>query len=153
LVASSGTVALANGCQSSSKHKSKQTDKEMTMLLGLRIAMYHVDDLEKAKEWYTKVLGFGPYFDQPFYVGFNVGGFELGLNPGVSRVSKGGSTFAYWGVKDANAEFKRLHQLGAKTNTDVQDVGQGILVATVTDPWGNVLGIVENPNFKLQAAA
>lgn len=50
------------------------------MILGLRTAIYHVDDLQAAKEWYTKVLGVEPYFDEPFYVGFNVGGYELGLN-------------------------------------------------------------------------
>ena len=66
------------------------------MILGLRTAIYHVDDLEKAKAWYSKVAGVKPYFDEPFYVGFNVGGYELGLNPDVSPVSKGGSTFAYW---------------------------------------------------------
>ncbi|HEX7288907.1 MAG TPA: VOC family protein [Candidatus Angelobacter sp.] len=123
------------------------------MLQGLRIAMYHVDDLEQAKKWYTKVLGKEPYFDQPFYVGFNVGGYELGLNPSVEGLSKGGSTYTYWGVKDAHAEHKRLQSLGAKNHNDVQDVGEGILVATVLDPWGNVFGIVQNPNFKLEEVA
>ncbi|HLJ91520.1 MAG TPA: VOC family protein [Candidatus Angelobacter sp.] len=123
------------------------------MLQGLRIAMYHVDDLDGAKEWYTKVLGKAPYFDQPFYVGFNVGGFELGLNPSTDRVTKGGSTYTYWGVKDARSEFQRLQSLGAKAHGEVQDVGEGILVATVTDPWDNIFGIVQNPNFKLEETA
>ncbi len=123
------------------------------MLQGLRIAMYHVDDLGAAKSWYTKVLGKEPYFDQPFYVGFNVGGFELGLNPSVEGVTKGGSTYTYWGVKDAHAEFNRLQDLGAKAHTGVTDVGEGIMVGTVTDPWGNVFGIVQNPNFKLENVA
>jgi predicted enzyme related to lactoylglutathione lyase len=120
------------------------------MILGLRTVIYHVDDLNKAKEWYTRVLGHGPYFDQPFYVGFNVGGFELGLNPDLSGVTKGGSTHAYWGVSDARDVHRRLLELGAKKNSDVMDVGEGILVATVVDPWGNIFGIIENPNFKLQ---
>jgi len=123
------------------------------MLQGLRIAMYHVDNLDEAKNWYTRVLGKAPYFDQPFYVGFNVGGYELGLNPSVEGLAKGGSTYTYWGVKDARAEYKRLQSLGAKGHNDVQDVGEGILVATVLDPWGNVFGIVENPNFKLEEVA
>ena len=123
------------------------------MLQGLRIAMYHVDNLDEAKAWYTKVLGKGPYFDQPFYVGFNVGGYELGLNPSADSVTKGGSTYTYWGVNDAHVEYKRLQELGAKGHTEVQDVGEGILVATVTDPWGNVFGIVQNPNFKLEEVA
>jgi catechol 2,3-dioxygenase-like lactoylglutathione lyase family enzyme len=58
------------------------------MFLGLRTAIYRVGDITKAKDWYTSVLGFGPYFDQPFYVGFNVGGFELGLQPTEDDASK-----------------------------------------------------------------
>jgi predicted enzyme related to lactoylglutathione lyase len=119
------------------------------MILGLRTAIYHVDDLQKAKAWYAQVLGISPYFDEPFYVGFNVGGYELGLNPDVSKVSMGGSTFVYWGVEDARAEYARLLELGAKQHEDVQDVGGDILVATATDPWGNIFGIIENPHFSL----
>ena len=62
------------------------------MFHGLRTAIYHVGDLDRAKEWYGVVLGIQPYFDEPFYVGFNVGGFELGLQPdesGATRVSTG----------------------------------------------------------------
>ena len=62
------------------------------MLLGLRTAIYHAPDITAGKLWYMKVLGFPPYFDQPFYVGFNVGGFELGLTPDGS--SKGSKTAA-----------------------------------------------------------
>ncbi len=51
------------------------------MIQGLRTVVYHVEELEQARQWYTNVLGHGPYFDQPFYVGFNVGGYELGLSP------------------------------------------------------------------------
>ena len=120
------------------------------MILGLRTAMYHVDNINKAKEWYSQVLGFKPYFDEPFYVGFNVNGYELALHPADTKVTKGGSTFAYWGVKDCKAAHQRLLALGAKPNTDVQDVGGGILVATVTDPWGNIFGVIENPHFKLE---
>ncbi|HEY8551658.1 MAG TPA: VOC family protein [Vicinamibacterales bacterium] len=119
------------------------------MLQGLRTVIYHVADLDRAKVWYTNVLGFGPYFDQPFYVGFNVGGFELGLHPDMSNVTPGGSTFAYWGVADARAAHERLLELGATPHTDVRDVGEGILVATVLDPFGNIFGIIENPHFSI----
>ena len=123
------------------------------MLLGLRSVIYHVDDLQKAKEWYRKVLSIEPYFDEPFYVGFNVGGFELGLHPGESTVTKGGSTSAYWGVRDAKEAHERLLELGASPHEDVQDVGGGILVATVLDPFGNIFGVIENPHFKLEGSA
>jgi predicted enzyme related to lactoylglutathione lyase len=113
------------------------------MLLGLRTAIYHTPDIAAAKLWYMKVLGFPPYFDQPFYVGFNVGGFELGLTPDGSKSAAG----AYWGVKDITTTHSRLLELGAEPRTEIQDVGESIRVADVLDPWGNVFGIIENPNF------
>jgi predicted enzyme related to lactoylglutathione lyase len=118
------------------------------MLLGLRTVVYEVDDLEKAKEWYSQVLGFGPYFDEPFYVGFDVGGFELGLHPVEEEAALGaGGTLAYWGVADIEAVMNRLEELGAPVHSEVQDVGEDILVASVIDPFGNLLGIIENPHF------
>jgi len=119
--------------------------------LGLRTAIYHVDDLEKAKAWYSAVLDTPPYFDQPYYVGFNVGGYELGLNPDLSKTQPGaGGAVTYWGVADAAAAVSRLLELGARPHEELQDVGEGIKVATVLDPFGNALGIIENPSFKLE---
>lgn len=120
------------------------------MFLGLRTAIYHVNDIEQGRDWYTSILGFGPYFDEPFYVGFNVGGYELGLQPTeASSEGKSESVVAYWGVDDAEAALQRLVKLGAAKHEDVQDVGGGIKVATVKDPFGNVFGVIENPHFKL----
>jgi predicted enzyme related to lactoylglutathione lyase len=123
------------------------------MFLGLRTAAYHVSDIEKAKEWYSSILGFGPYFDQPFYVGFNVGGYELGLQPAegdsTNKADKADGAVAYWGVEDAAAALARLLELGAAPHEGLQDVGEGIKVASVKDPFGNVFGVIENPNFKL----
>lgn len=118
------------------------------MFLGLRTAIYGVTDIQKAKEWYSQVLGIQPYFDEPFYVGFNVGGFELGLDPSSPAGSNTGST-AYWGVEDAEATRQRLLELGAKENGPVQDVGDGIQVGSVIDPFGNQLGFIKNPHFSL----
>lgn len=120
------------------------------MFLGLRTAIYHVDDIDRARDWYSTALGFKPYFDEPFYVGFNVAGYELGLQPAEANPeSKSDSVVAYWGVEDAAAALQRLLKLGAATHEDVQEVGGGIKVGTVKDPFGNVFGIIENPNFKL----
>jgi uncharacterized glyoxalase superfamily protein PhnB len=77
-----------------------------------------------------------------------VAGYELGLDPN-STASGPGGTIAYWGVADARAAFDRLISLGATARSDVQDVGEGIRVATVVDPFGNVFGIIENPHFSL----
>jgi len=115
---------------------------------GLRTAVYFVEDLEKAKAWYSDVLGFRPYFDSPYYVGFNVGGFELGLHPRDEKYpGVAGSTAAYWGVSNAGEAHARLLQLGATPYGTIEDVGDGINIGTVRDPFGNVLGIIENPHF------
>jgi hypothetical protein len=82
------------------------------MLLGLRTAIYPVSDLAVAKRWYEQVIGAAPYFDEPFYGGFAVGGFELGLVPG--GVAGTGGPQALWGVADARAAFERLLALGGQ---------------------------------------
>ena len=116
------------------------------MILGLRIAIYPVPDLDRARNWYSNVLGQQPYFDQPFYVGFSVGGFELGLIPDGQPSASGPQPL--WGVADANAAYQRLIELGAMPLEPVTDVGDGVKVAAVTDPFGNRFGIIENPHFK-----
>jgi predicted enzyme related to lactoylglutathione lyase len=126
------------------------TAKEHTMFVGLRTAKYEVQDMAKAKQWYSKALGMQPYFDQPaFYVGYNVGGYDLGLVPAPNAETKRAAAgVAYWGVEDAHAAYKRLIELGATPVEDVQDVGGGMLVGEVRDPFGNILGIIYNPLFK-----
>lgn len=112
------------------------------MFQGLRTTIYRVQDLARATVWYTSVVGHPPYFDQPYYVGFNVGGYELGLIPD----SEGATT--YWGTPDITAEHARLVALGAKPLGEIQDVGDGIRVASLADPFGNIIGIIENPHFR-----
>ncbi len=120
--------------------------------LGLRTCIYRVPNMEEAKNWYTQVLGFGPYFDEPFYIGFNVAGYELGLQPMENTVQTPSETVnIYWGVADVDAEFQRLLQLGATTFEEPTDVGGGIKTAMLHDPWGNLLGIILNPHFSLPA--
>lgn len=121
------------------------------MLLGLRTVIYQVSDIEKAKAWYARALGLAPYFDQSCYVGFNVGGYELGLDPdGSGNSGVAASGVAYWGVENIESSLERLLELGATRHVDVLDVGGGIRMATVLDPFGNILGIIENPHFSLE---
>ena len=120
------------------------------MFLGLRTVIYHVNNIDRAKKWYNDALGIQPYFDQPFYVGFNVGGFELGLDPDSTGVSHGNNVVAYWGVKDIQNTLARLLELGALKNSEIQEVGGDIRLATVIDPFGNVFGIIENPQFRIE---
>ena len=118
------------------------------MLLGLRTVVYPVGDLNAGKDWYAKVACHGPHFDQPFYVGFAVGGFELGLVPDGIPGKDGGN--AYWGVASAKEASEWLIGLGAKPSAKgIEDVGGGILVAEFDDPFGNTFAVIENPHFKL----
>ena len=95
-------------------------------------------------------FGVQPYFDEPFYVGFNIGGYELGLDPDVSQAKSGaGGTVAYWGVNNLDEGLAHFSKHGAKIVSPAQDVGGGIRVATVADPFGNVIGLIENPHFAL----
>ena len=118
-------------------------------LLGLRTAQYHVADLRKARDWYAQALGVEPYFDEPFYVGFNVGGFELGLVPDAPEHGVSGTVSTYWGVQNIDEAHSALLRAGAKPTGPIDDVGHGIKKATVLDPFGNPLGIIENPHFAL----
>jgi predicted enzyme related to lactoylglutathione lyase len=117
-------------------------------LLGLRSAIFRVADLTAATAWYSEVLGYAPYFDEPYYVGFDVGGFELGLDPDTAAVRPGaGGAVVYWGVVDADGVLARLTELGADVVEPVTDVGGGVRSAVVRDPFGNLFGILENPHF------
>lgn len=117
--------------------------------LGLRTAIYKVPDIVKAKQWYTDAFATEPYFDMPFYVGFNIAGYELGLHPDEKNESnKSENVEMYWGVNNVEASYNRLLSLGATAHQSPQNVGEEIIVATVKDPWNNIIGIIYNPGFK-----
>lgn len=115
-------------------------------ILGLRTVIYAAPDLDKAKKWYSTMLGIEPYFDQPFYVGFNVGGYELGLDPNKAASGDGGS-LAYWGVANIQKAVDQIRALGTTIATEPHEVGDGIKVASVLDPFGSKIGLIENPHF------
>ncbi|MBN2597100.1 VOC family protein [Labilibaculum sp.] len=119
--------------------------------LGLRTTIYKTNELTKAKNWYSKAFETSPYFDEDFYIGFNIGGFELGLLPETdSNVSKTDNVLSYWGVDDINKAFSHLIEMGAVGHEQPTNVGGELWVASVKDPWGNVIGIIYNPDFKAQ---
>jgi len=118
------------------------------MLLGMRTVVYHTGNVNDAKAWYSNVFGIQPYFDEPFYVGFAVGGFELGLTPDTpNHAEKTSSPVAYWGVENAHAVYNHLLAHGATPHEEPHNVGSEILAATVKDPFGNVFGIIEWKDF------
>ncbi|HVG54016.1 MAG TPA: glyoxalase superfamily protein [Vicinamibacterales bacterium] len=120
------------------------------MFLGLRTVIYRVRDLAAAKAWYANAFGVQPYFDEPFYVGFDIGGYELGLHPHSGEMTIGNNVFTYWGVPDIASAHAHMLAQGATPHEAIQDVGEGIKVAAVTDPFGNVVGLIENPHFKVR---
>ena len=118
------------------------------MIKGLATAIYQVPDLNRAKEFYTAAFQQTPYFDEPFYVGYNIGGYELGLHPDLTLSKPGpGGSVAYWRVEDIAGAVAHFTATGAVMVADIQDVGEGIKVATVADPFGNLIGLIENPHF------
>src|SRR5688572_29682122 len=113
------------------------------MLQKLRTVIYHVDDLAAAKEWYIKATGIQPYFDQPYYVGFDINGCEIGLDPSMENVSPGNHTESYWAVESVKEAKEKFLSLGATLVQDVTNVGGLIHVAIVADPFGNHIGFIE----------
>jgi len=120
------------------------------MVIGLATVIYHVPDLDRAKAWYATAFKQQPYFDQPFYVGFNIGGYELGLDPDPAAGPPGpGGGVAYWRVAEIDRALQHFLAAGATIRTAVQNVGDGIRVASVADPFGNTIGLIENAHFAL----
>lgn len=113
------------------------------MFKKLRTVIYHVNDIDKAREWYINITGIQPYFDEPFYVGFDINGYELGLDPDAAGVLKGNQSVAYWAVDNINDVVEKLITAGAKIISPVTNVGGTIEVAVVQDPFGNAVGLIE----------
>ena len=138
---------------SQGKVETKSIEKGMkqTSILGLRTTIYKVSDIKKARDWYEKAFETKAYFDEPYYVGFNIGGYELGLQPEEgTKVEKTENVVSYWGVDNIQEVYKRLISLGATENEKPYNVGGEIMTATLKDPFGNVIGLIYNPSFKLK---
>jgi predicted enzyme related to lactoylglutathione lyase len=110
---------------------------------GIKTVLHPVTDLAAAKAVYTALLGVAPEADAPYYVGYEAGGQHIGLVPG-GRPQGMTSPVAYWHVADIAAKLAEVTAAGATVKEPVRDVGGGRLVATVTDPDGNVLGLLQD---------
>ena len=132
------------------------------MLRGLTTVAYQSADLDAAKQWYTNVLGIEPYFNRTEYVEFRVGDYEhelgildsqflpdLGTDQGGSDHQAGtpGGAIVYWHVDDAQASYDRLIELGAAPHQPPRNFGENFVGAAVVDPFGNILGIMQNPHY------
>jgi predicted enzyme related to lactoylglutathione lyase len=109
---------------------------------GLSAIIYPVKDLARAKTRYTAALGLEPEMDQPYYVGFKVGGLDVGLDPNGHSQGMTGPV-VYWQVDDIETVLNALIEAGAQAQQGVKDVGGGKLIATVKDADGNVIGLIQ----------
>jgi predicted enzyme related to lactoylglutathione lyase len=124
------------------------------MLRGMATVSFYADDLEAAKSWYTEVLGVEPYYAVPGYYEFRIGDYqhELGIinrkfAPAGAHNPPGGAIL-HWHVDDLQASLDRLLTLGAKEYAPITPHGDGdFITASVVDPFGNVLGIMQNPHY------
>ena len=110
---------------------------------GIKTVLHPVSDLESAKAVYSALLGMSPQHDAPYYVGYEAEGQHIGLVPGAAAQGMT-SPVAYWHVPDIEAKLAEVTAAGAAVKDPVRDVGGGRLVATVTDPDGNVLGLLQD---------
>ena len=111
---------------------------------GIKTVLHPVSDLAAAKAVYAALLGVPPQNDESYYVGFEVAGQHIGLVPGGGPQGMT-SPVAYWHVQDIEAKLAEVTAAGATVKDQARDVGGGRLVATVTDPDGNVLGLLQDP--------
>lgn len=114
------------------------------MTSGIKTIMYPVHDIAAARELYGRLLGVAPYMDEAYYVGFNVDGQDVGLDPHGHRKGMTGP-IGYWHVEDIEKSLQALLDGGAEAGQPVRDVGGGKLIATVTDVDGNVIGLLQPP--------
>jgi predicted enzyme related to lactoylglutathione lyase len=118
------------------------TDSSAPSTQGIKTVLHPVSDLARAKAVYTALLGVAPVADAPYYVGYEVAGQHIGLVP-IGPQSPT-SPVAYWHVPDIEAKLAEVTAAGATVSEAAHDVGGGRLVATVTDPDGNVLGLLQD---------
>ena|SRR5690349_19411879 len=122
-------------------------------LRGLTTVSFYAADLTAAKQWYTELLGIDPYFQVPGYIEFRLGDYQHELGLIDSRYAPAGSAtgpagaLVYWHVDDVPATLEKLLTLGATEHQALTDRGHGFITASVVDPFGNILGIMQNPHY------
>jgi predicted enzyme related to lactoylglutathione lyase len=109
---------------------------------GVKTIIYPVKDISLAKSLYIELLGVSPTFDQPYYVGFDIGDQHIGLDPNGHNKGLNGPV-PYWHVHDIRETLKRLIDKGAQAVHEIESVGEGKLISTVKDTDGNLIGLLQ----------
>jgi len=116
----------------------------MSEILGIATLIFPTDNLAASKQWWQTALGKEPYFDEPFYVGFDINGYELGINP---KASASIGPVAYLRVENIVRAFSDFIDNGCSIVGGISDVGADIQVGELRNPDGQVFGVIQNPNF------
>jgi predicted enzyme related to lactoylglutathione lyase len=111
---------------------------------SIKIVIFPVGDLDRSKPLFTALLGKEPDYDTPYYVGYEAGDQHVGLNPNGHAQGMTGP-LVNWQVDDIKGEIKKLTDAGATVDQEPRDVGNGRLVASLKDPDGNPIGLVQDP--------
>jgi predicted enzyme related to lactoylglutathione lyase len=111
---------------------------------GIKTIIYPVKDLAKATALFSTLLGTEPYANAPYYVGYRAAGQEIGLDPNGHGKGMTGP-LCYWNVADIKHTMQTLLDAGAQIQQEIQDVGGGKLIASVTDADGNGIGLIQEP--------
>ncbi|WP_433431550.1 VOC family protein [Nonomuraea sp. CA-141351] len=123
------------------------------MIRGFATLNFYAADLEAARAWYAELLGSEPYYQVPGYIEWRVGDYQHELGIIDSRYAPAGATerpggeIMHWHVDDLEAALERLLAMGAKEYQPIRKHGEGFVTASVTDPFGNVLGIMYNQHY------
>jgi predicted enzyme related to lactoylglutathione lyase len=132
--------------------KQNKMEKSQT-LRGLSTISFYATDHDAAKKWYSELLGIQPYFEVPGYFEFRIGDYqhELGIIDSRYAPEGGpahpGGAILFWHVDDLKATLEKLISMGAKEYQPITDRTEGFVTAAVTDPFGNILGIMYNPHY------
>ncbi len=120
------------------------SNEEATVTEGIKTIIYPVKDLAQAKALYSALAGVPPSTDEAYYVGFSVGGQDIGLDPNGHNAGMTGPV-GYWHVDDIKKSLQLLLAAGAQAQREVSDVGGGKLIASVRDADGNAIGLLQSP--------
>ena len=128
-------------------------------LRGFATINLWADDVAAAAAWYTEFLGVEAYFERPgpdgrpAYVEFRIGDYEAEVGiidrryaPPGAATGPGGAIM-HWHVDDLEATVQRLLSMGAEEYHPITPRGEGFVTASVVDPFGNVLGVMDNPHY------
>lgn len=136
--------------------------RESGTLRGLTTVSFYSPDLDATRRWYTEVFGIPPYMDTPAYLEWRVGdyqhefgvihssyaGTELARTAAPETIGQPAGAVVFWHTDDVRATLARLVAMGATEHDSARDRGEGFVTASVIDPWGNILGVMENPHYR-----